>query len=120
MSTNFFTSTNLITDLKFKQQVGVKADSFEEALAILNQEENKLKNPDDLKIELEKRDELQINAKLFMKSFSTENALKAVQTLRGCSPTLCFPSFKNYTWNLKLGGSFDNTLCTNPKENSTK
>ena len=44
-STNFFTSTNLITDLKFKQQVGVKADSFEEALAILNQEEeNKLKN----------------------------------------------------------------------------
>ena len=82
-STNFFTSTNLITDLKFKQQVGVKADSFEEALAILNQEEeNKLKNPDDLKIELEKRDELQINAKLFMKSFSTENALKAVQTLK--------------------------------------
>ena len=38
----------------------------------------------------------------------------------GCSPTLCVPSFKNNTWNLKLGGSFDNTLCTNPKENSTK
>ena len=40
--------------------------------------------------------------------------------LRGCSPTLCVPSFENNTWNLKLGGSFDNTLCTNPKENSTK
>ena len=24
------------------------------------------------------------------------------------------------TWILKLGGSFDNTLCTKPKENSTK
>ena len=34
-------------------------------------------------------------------------------------PTLCVPSFKNNTWNSKLGGSFDNTLSTNPKENST-
>ena len=40
--------------------------------------------------------------------------------LWGCSPTLCFPSFKNNTWILKLGWSFDNTLCTNPKENSSK
>ena len=39
--------------------------------------------------------------------------------LWGCSPTLCFPSFKNNTWILKLGGSFDNTLCTNPKEITT-
>ena len=28
-------------------------------------------------------------------------------------------SFKNNTWILKLGGSFDNTLCTNPKEINT-
>ena len=41
-------------------------------------------------------------------------------TLGGCSPGLYVPSFKNNTWILKLGGSFDNTMCTNPKENSTK
>ena len=45
---------------------------------------------------------------------------RAYDRIRGCSPTLCVLSFKNNTWNLKLGGSFDNTLCTNPKENSTK
>ena len=39
---------------------------------------------------------------------------------RGCSPAPCVLSFKNNTWILKLGGSFDNTLCTNPKENNTK
>ena len=34
----FMASTNLITDLKFKQQVGVKADAQDETLAILNQD----------------------------------------------------------------------------------
>ena len=32
----YFASSNLITDLKFKQQVGVKADAHIEALAIIN------------------------------------------------------------------------------------
>ena len=52
-------------------------------------------------------------------AFQTEILLQDLR-FRSCSPTLCVPSFKNNTWNLKLGGSFDNTLCTNPKENSTK
>ena len=76
----FMASTNLITDLKFKQQVGVKADAQDETLAILNQD-NKLENPD-LKIDSEKREELQINAKIFMKAFSIQMAMEAVQTLK--------------------------------------
>ena len=77
---NFFTSTNLITDLKFRQQVGVKADAFVETLAILNSKQNQDKP--DLKIDTEKREELQINAKLFVKTFSTDVALSAVETLQ--------------------------------------
>ena len=77
---NFFTSTNLITDLKFRQQVGVKADAFVETLAILNSKQNQDKP--DLKIDTEKREELQINAKLFLKTFSTDVALSAVETLQ--------------------------------------
>lgn len=76
----FFISTNLITDLKFRQQVGVKADAFEETLAILNSE-NKV-TEFDLIIDAENREQLQINAKLFVKTFSSETALKAVTTLQ--------------------------------------
>ena len=60
----YLASSNLITDLKFKQQVGVKADAHVEALAVINQEEKNEENLD-LKINLDNRDELQINAKLF-------------------------------------------------------
>merc|ERR1711899_647438 len=77
----YLASSNLITDLKFKQQVGVKADAHVEALAIINQED---KNEDnlDLKIHLENRDELQINAKLFIKTFDIDLCVEAVQCLK--------------------------------------
>ena len=58
----------------------------------------------------------------FMKFYMFEwlqNSEALKTTHGGCSPTLCFPSFKNNTWILKLGGSFGNTLCTNPKEITT-
>ena len=73
------TSTNLITDLKFKQKVGVKADSAEEALAIINEH-----NSDVIveKIDPEVRNDLQINAKLFIRTFNEDKALEAVQCLK--------------------------------------
>ena len=77
----YFASSNLITDLKFKQQVGVKADAHIEALAIINKNENEGENVD-LKIQLENRDELQINAKLFVKSFDIDLCLEAVKCLK--------------------------------------
>ena len=63
---------------------------------------------------------LKPEGKLLILNFTFFFWKKSVIYLGGCSPALCFPSFKNNTWILKLGGSFDNTLCTNPKENSTK
>ena len=75
----FLASSNLITDLKFKQKVGVKADAHVEALAVINQENIEEQN---LQIDLEARDELQINAKLFLKSFKPDLALEALQTLK--------------------------------------
>ena len=39
----YLASSNLITDLKFKQQVGVKADAHIEALAVINRGEYFLK-----------------------------------------------------------------------------
>ena len=77
----YFASSNLITDLKFKQQVGVKADAHIEALAIINKNENEGENVD-LKIQLENRDELQINAKLFVKNFDIDLCLEAVKCLK--------------------------------------
>jgi len=76
----FLASSNLITDLKFKQKVGVKADAHVEALAVINQE-NSIEEQN-LQIDLEARDELQINAKLFLKSFKPDLALEALQTLK--------------------------------------
>ena len=78
----YFASSNLITDLKFKQQVGVKADAHIEALAIINKNEGENDEIVDLKIQLENRDELQINAKLFVKSFDIDLCLEAVKCLK--------------------------------------
>ena len=78
----YFASSNLITDLKFKQQVGVKADAHIEALAIINKNEGENDENVDLKIQLENRDELQINAKLFVKSFDIDLCLEAVKCLK--------------------------------------
>ena len=79
----YFASSNLITDLKFKQQVGVKADAHIEALAIINKNEGKNdKENVNLKIQLENRDELQINAKLFVKNFDIDLCLEAVKCLK--------------------------------------
>ena len=77
----YLASSNLITDLKFKQQVGVKADAHVEALAVINQEEKNEENLD-LKINLDNREELQINAKLFLRSFDIDLCLEAVQCLK--------------------------------------
>ena len=77
----YLASSNLITDLKFKQQVGVKADAHVEALAVINQEDKNEENFD-LKINLDNRDELQINAKLFLKSFDIDLCVEAVQCLK--------------------------------------
>ena len=77
----YLASSNLITDLKFKQQVGVKADAHVEALAVINQEEKNEENLD-LKINLDNRDELQINAKLFIKTFDIDLCVEAVQCLK--------------------------------------
>ena len=71
----YFASSNLITDLK-----GVKVDAHIEALAIINEGEND--ENVDLKIQLENRDELQINAKLFVKSFDIDLCLEAVKCLK--------------------------------------
>ena len=78
----YLASSNLITDLKFKQQVGVKADAHIEALAIINKNEGETEENVDLKIQLENRDELQINAKLFVKSFDIDLCLEAVKCLK--------------------------------------
>jgi len=78
----FVASSNLITDLKFKQQVGVKADAHIEALAVLNQQSDDKVQSSDLNISPETREELQINAKLFVKSFDCDVALEAVQQLK--------------------------------------
>ena len=78
----FLASSNLITDLKFKQKVGVKADAHVEALAVINQENTATIEEQNLKIDIEARDELQINAKLFLKSFKPDLALEALQTLK--------------------------------------
>ena len=78
----YLASSNLITDLKFKQQVGVKADAHIEALAIINKNEGENDENVDLKIQLENRDELQINAKLFVKSFDIDLCLEAVKCLK--------------------------------------
>jgi len=77
----YLASSNLITDLKFKQQVGVKADAHVEALAVINQEDKNEENLD-LKINLDNREELQINAKLFLRSFDIDLCLEAVQCLK--------------------------------------
>ena len=78
----FLTSTNLITDLKFKQQVGVKADAHVEALAVINNHEQ-FKNEDlELKKITDESEKLQINAKLFVKTFDCDVALEAVQCLK--------------------------------------
>jgi hypothetical protein len=75
----YLASSNLITDIKVKQQVGVKADAHIEALAIINKNEEENV---DLKIQLENRDELQINAKLFVKNFDIDLCLEAVKCLK--------------------------------------
>ena len=77
--TSFLASTNLITDLKFKQKVGVKADAHVEALAVINQDNIEEQN---LRIVPEDREELQINAKLFLKSFKPDLALEALEILK--------------------------------------
>ena len=46
----YFASSNLITNLKFKQQVGVKADAHIEALANINKNEVENDENVDLKI----------------------------------------------------------------------
>merc|ERR1711976_945116 len=77
--TSFLASTNLITDLKFKQKVGVKADAHVEALAVINQDNIEEQN---LRIVPEDREELQINAKLFLKSFKPDLAFEALEILK--------------------------------------
>ena len=83
--TSFLASTNLITDLKFKQKVGVKADAHVEALAVINQDNIEEQN---LRIVPEDREELQINAKLFLKSFKPDLALEALEILKEALGTL--------------------------------
>ena len=78
---SFLASTNLITDLKFKQKVGVKADAHIEALAVINQDETILEEQQ-LQIDPENRTDLQINVKLFLKSFNADLAFEALQTLK--------------------------------------
>ena len=83
--TSYLASTNLITDLKFKQKVGVKADAHVEALAVINQDNIEEQN---LRIVPEDREELQINAKLFLKSFKPDLALEALEILKEALGTL--------------------------------
>ncbi len=84
---NFIASTNLITDLKFKQSVGMKADALDEALAVINQGLEKLGNSEEnggsnLAIAADARENYQINVKLFLRGFDPEAAVGAVnQTL---------------------------------------
>ena len=77
---SFLVSTNLITDLKFKQKVGVKADAHIESLAVINQED--IVPEQNLRIDPESRPDIQINAKLFLKSFQSDLALEALHTLK--------------------------------------
>lgn len=78
----YLASTNLITDLKFKQKVGVKADSFEETLAIINNDESSLADVKIDTIDADARNDLQINAKLFIASFDSGKAFEAVTCLK--------------------------------------
>ena len=78
---SFLASTNLITDLKFKQKVGVKADAHIEALAVINQNDTVLEEQN-LQIKPENRQDLQINVKLFLKNFNADLAFDALQTLK--------------------------------------
>ena len=93
--TSFLASTNLITDLKFKQKVGVKADAHVEALAVINQDNIEEQN---LRIVPEDREELQINAKLFLKSFKPDLALEALEILKEALGTL----EKSFTFEFSL------------------
>ena len=94
--TSFLASTNLITDLKFKQKVGVKADAHVEALAVINQDNIEEQN---LRIVPEDREELQINAKLFLKSFKPDLALEALEILKEALGTL----EKSFTFEFSFG-----------------